>query len=125
MNKNSCYAFYGSLRQGMYNHDRFGNLECLFTEKLAGFKLFALERYPIAVATHNPAHIITIEVTRVIHRNTENEIHQLELNAGYYYDEVTVRGITVGIYLFHNSGTYTWVPHGDWVRYWNEKKLSA
>lgn len=125
MNKNSCYAFYGSLRQGMYNHTHFGNLECLFTEKLSGFKLFALERYPIAIATNNADDCITIEVTRVTNRKSENEIHQLELNAGYYYDEVTVRGITVGIYLFHDAGKNIEIPHGDWVRYWHEKNLVA
>jgi gamma-glutamylcyclotransferase (GGCT)/AIG2-like uncharacterized protein YtfP len=122
MNKNSCYAFYGSLRQGMYNHERFGNFEFLFTEKLHGYKLYALERYPIAVATHNPIDVITIEVMRVTNPITENEIHQLELNAGYYYDEVPVRGISVGIYLFHESSNYPLVPHGDWVKFWAEKK---
>jgi gamma-glutamylcyclotransferase (GGCT)/AIG2-like uncharacterized protein YtfP len=122
MNKNSCYAFYGSLRQGMYNHIRFWNLEYLFTEKLAGYKLYALEHYPIAVQTNVPSDVITIEVMRVTQPTTENEIHQLELKAGYYYDEVTVRGISVGIYLFHEGNTQTEVPHGDWVRYCSEKK---
>lgn len=122
MNKNSCYAFYGSLRKGMYNHIRFGNLEYLFTEKLAGYKLYALERYPIAIKTNVPSDTITVEVTRVSNPATENEIHQLELNAGYYYDEVTVRGISVGIYLFHDQGTFPEVPQGDWVTYFSEKK---
>lgn len=122
MNKNSCYAFYGSLRQGMYNHIRFGNLEYLFTEKLAGYKLYALERYPIAVQTNVPSDVIIIEAMRVTHPTTENEIHQLELNAGYYYDEVIVRGISVGIYLFHDAGSNAEVPYGDWVKYLSEKK---
>jgi gamma-glutamylcyclotransferase (GGCT)/AIG2-like uncharacterized protein YtfP len=121
MNKNSCYAFYGSLRQGMFNHTRFGNFEFLFTEKLAGYKLYALERYPIAVKTNEPSDVITIEVMRITHPQTENEIHQLELNAGYYYDEVMVRGISIGIYLFHESNGLPHVPHGDWVKFWNEK----
>jgi gamma-glutamylcyclotransferase (GGCT)/AIG2-like uncharacterized protein YtfP len=109
----------------MYNHTHFGNLECLFTEKIAGYKLFALERYPIAVQTHDPNDSITVEVTRVTNHTTENEIHQLELNAGYYYDEIIIRGITVGIYLFHDGGLNPEITHGDWVRYWQEKNLTA
>lgn len=106
----------------MYNHTRFGNFEFLFTEKLAGYKLYALQHYPFAVKTNESSDTITIEVMRVTNPQTENEIHQLELSAGYYYDEVTVRGITVGIYLFYNGHDNPIVPHGDWVKYWMEKK---
>lgn len=105
----------------MYNHTRFGNFEFLFTEKLAGYKLYALERYPIAVKTNEPSDAIIIEVMRITNPKTENEIHQLELNAGYYYDEATVRGISVGIYLFHESNGHPLVAHGDWVKYISEK----
>ena len=101
----------------MYNHIRFGNIEFLFTEKLAGFKLYALERYPFAIKTNEPSDSIIIEVAHITNAQTENEIHQLELSAGYYYDEVAVRGISVGIYLFQNSDHHTWVPHGDWVKF--------
>ena len=125
MNKHSCYAFYGSLRQGMYNHQIFEqHLHYLFTENLAGFRLYALERYPIAVKSESIRDVIKVEIFQVTDAETENKIHRLELNAGYYYDEVLVRGVLAGIYLFQKSGNHLLVPGGDWVQHVNKKWIN-
>src|SRR5689334_17457258 len=115
MNKDSCYAFYGSLRLGMYNHGRFQNhLTYLSTEIVPGFKLYALEHYPIAVKSNQQKDRITVEIMHIADPKTEIEIHQLELTAGYYYEDIEVRGITVGIYLFKENQTYPHIASGDW-----------
>lgn len=121
MNKDSCYAFYGSLRLGMYNHARFQNgLTYLSTEMVPGFRLYALEHYPIAVKS-NPSDNIIVELMRITTPKIENEIHQLELSAGYYYEDIEVRGITVGIYLFRENQNRLHIPAGDWVKFLKQK----
>lgn len=118
MNKDSCYAFYGSLRQGMYNHARFQNdLTFLSTEIVPGFKLYALERYPIAVKSNQSSDLIIVELMRITNPKNEIEIHLLELTAGYYYEDIEVSGITVGIYLFKENQNYPHIPTGDWVEF--------
>lgn len=122
MNRDSCYAFYGSLRQGMYNYKRYQkHLNYLFTENLSGFNLYALERYPIAVKTNSSADTIKVEVMQIIDPIIENEIHQLEMKAGYYYEEVFVGGLLAGIYLFHENGKSPLVPGGDWVQFFGQQ----
>ena len=123
MNKDSCYAFYGSLRQGLYNHVRFQNhLTYLSTEIVSGFRLYALEYYPIAVKSNQSSDLITVEIMRITDPKTEIEIHQLELTAGYYYEDIEVRGITVGIYLFQENQNKPLVSGGDWVQFLNQSR---
>ena len=58
-----------------------------------------------------------VEVFKILNCDTEAAIHQLEMNAGYYYDEVVIRGIRAGIYLFEHPRQFPLVECGDWVRY--------
>jgi gamma-glutamylcyclotransferase (GGCT)/AIG2-like uncharacterized protein YtfP len=123
MNKNSLYAFYGSLRTGMYNHEIYRqHLQYLFTENLVGFKLYALERYPIAIKTNLPTDTIKAEIFQITDKETEESIHQLELQAHYHYDEITIRNERVGIYLFAHAKNYPEVAGGDWIEYLNSRK---
>lgn len=122
MNKEHRYAFYGSLRRGMSNHRRYqAGLEYLFTETLAGYRLYALPAYPYAIKTGNPADVIIIEVHRALDEATERAVHDLEIGAGYFYDEVSVRDQTVGIYLFEEAGTEPFVEGGDWVKFFGSR----
>lgn len=122
LNKEHLYAFYGSLRKGMGNHERYKDgLEYLFTDTLAGFQLYALPGYPYAVKTASPGDFITVEVHRVINPATEHAIHDLEIGVGYVYDEVLVRGHTVGIYIFEKPGTEPLVEGGDWVKFFGSR----
>ncbi len=122
MNKDHLYAFYGSLRKGMSNYGRYkSGLEYLFTESLAGYQLYALPRYPYAVSTGDPSHIITVEVHRAMNPAIEGAIHTLEIGAGYSYREVLVRGQHVGIYLFEKAGAEPLVEGGDWVKFFGSR----
>lgn len=122
LNREHLYAFYGSLRKGMINHRRYmDGLEYLFTDTLAGFKLYALPGYPYAIKTGNPNHVITVEVHRAFDHAAERAIHNLEIGVGYVYDEVRIRGHLVGIYLFEKPGTEPLVEGGDWVKFFGSR----
>ena len=118
MNSNSLYAFYGSLRRGMMYYEVFKEgLQYQFSAKLPGFKLYALSEYPFAVKTGLPQDTIEIEVFKIIKPETERSIHNLEIEVGYYYDEVNVNAINAGISLYRHSGNYPEVKGGDWVKF--------
>jgi gamma-glutamylcyclotransferase (GGCT)/AIG2-like uncharacterized protein YtfP len=124
MNKNSRYAFYGSLRKGMYNYLRFEkHLTFLYSEEISGFQLYALEQYPAAIKTNDSIDTIKVEVMRVTNPAVETQIHELELSVGYYYDEVMIRDEMIGIYLFHRKeggslkSSRPLVADGDWVQF--------
>jgi gamma-glutamylcyclotransferase (GGCT)/AIG2-like uncharacterized protein YtfP len=123
MSKVAYYAFYGSLRKGMYNYELFkSHLEYQFTERLPGFRLHALSHYPIAVKSDSTDDLITVEIFALTDLETRNKIHQIEMDAGYYFEEIIVRGISAMIYLFENSSGYPLVPDGDWVRHFESMK---
>ena len=115
------YAFYGSLRRDMYNHEFYkSDLEYQFIERLSGFRLYSLTRYPVAVKTGLTEDRITVEIFRITNPETENKIHQLEIGAGYYLDETVVRGVNAGIFLFRDPQDYQLVSGGDWVKHLEE-----
>ncbi|HRI80437.1 MAG TPA: gamma-glutamylcyclotransferase [Cyclobacteriaceae bacterium] len=118
MNANSTYAFYGSLRMGMSNYDEFKEgLEFQFLTVIYGFQLYRMENYPYAVKTGNHADGITVEVFKVTNPEIEKSIHALELEVGYHYEEVEIRGNQVGIYLYKSAGPEPLVRHGDWAKF--------
>jgi len=118
VNPEALYAFYGSLRKGMSNHLRYGKgLDFLFQESVPGYKLHAMRYYPYAVKTENSNDVTVVEVYKISDPATERAIHALELSVGYYYDEVTIRGKRIGIYLFKKSGPDPLVKDGDWVKF--------
>jgi len=118
MNVDSLYAFYGSLRRGMMYHEVYKNgMDYQFSARLHGFKLYALEEYPFAVKTGQPSDSIVVEVFKITDPKTEKSIYELELEVGYYYDEVTVNAIAAGIYLYESPGNYPEVKGGDWVKF--------
>ena len=118
MNAHSTYAFYGSLRRGMSNYRYYEKgLEFLYMDVIPGYRLYALEEYPYAVRTGNPKDLLTVEVFRVGDPAVERDIHTLELEVGYFYDEVVLRNQPVGIYLFEKAGTEPLVKGGDWIKF--------
>lgn len=133
MNKNSIYAFYGSLRKGMYNYRHFEHhLEYLFTHDLPGYKMFALARFPLAVKTNQSTDIIKVEIMRITNPETEKQIHELELNEGYVYEGLKIRELEVGIYLFSESKdrnqptkTLEVIKTGDWVEFFGQNEWYA
>ena len=106
----------------MSNHRRYRRgLEWVFTEALSGYRLHAMRWYPYAVKTDDPNDITIAEVYRITDAKTEQAIHDLELSVGYFYDEVVLRNLLVGIYLYRESGTEPSVKGGDWVKFFGSK----
>jgi gamma-glutamylcyclotransferase (GGCT)/AIG2-like uncharacterized protein YtfP len=122
MNTKSLYAFYGSLRRGMMYYEVYKDgLEYQFSARVEGFKLYALKDYPFAIKTSQPKDIIVVEVFKVINSDTEKKIHELELGVGYYYDEIKIKSVATGIYLFHSPENYPEVEGGDWVKFFGSR----
>lgn len=121
MNKNHLYAFYGSLRKGMYNYEHFKDgMEYIQTVEISGFQLFSLGSYPCVIRTDDSKDKLTIDLFTVTGA-MEGRIHRMEVGAGYGYDEVEVNGRTFGIYTYDHSALSRLkerrVPGGDWVKH--------
>ena len=103
---------------GMSNYNDFkDSLDFRFLTMIHGFQLYEMEHYPYAVRTNSPSDHITVEVFKVTSPVIEKSIHELELEVGYYYDEVEILGKHVGIYLFRKVGHEPLVKGGDWVKF--------
>jgi gamma-glutamylcyclotransferase (GGCT)/AIG2-like uncharacterized protein YtfP len=116
MNATAQYAFYGSLRKGMINYERYKDgLEYLFSARLKGFRLFSMGEYPCAVEAPGSENSIVVEVFKVKNPAIEREIYDMELSVGYHFKEVRINHQLVGIYLYAAAGNYPEVIGGDWV----------
>lgn len=124
-NKEHNYAFYGSLRSGMYNHSfhREG-MEYHKTVVIPGFKLFSLGAYPCAIFTGDGDDKLTVDLFTVT-GSTEYNIYRMEIGAGYEYMEVPIDGKNFGIYVYPTSSLSRLegrnVPDGDWVKHLQSK----
>ena len=119
MNRNSQYAFYGSLMMGMENYVLYGkHLKFLRTVQLEGFRMFTLKQYPYVIRSNDFNHRIAAELYKVIDPKTEQSIHEMELEEGYIFSEVDIAGDKFGIYLFDNHVVDSAeVINGDWRSY--------
>lgn len=121
MNIDSTYAFYGSLRRGMSNYEIFKNdLRYQYSARVKGLQLFSLGPYPFARESSNLADSILVEVFKITNPVTEQQIHQLEIDADYYFKEVGLGRTKVGIYLFSTDKNYPQVLNGDWVDFFRK-----
>jgi len=119
MNRNSQYAFYGSLMMGMENYLLYEkHLKFLRTVQLDGFRMFSLKQYPYVIRTNDSNDRIAAELYKVIDAKTEQSIHELELEEGYIFSEVDIAGDKFGIYLFNTKVVDSAeVINGDWRSY--------
>lgn len=116
------FAFYGSLRRGMENYRRYqDNLRYLGTQRIQGFSLFALKDYPYAIRVSDPESEIVIEVFQIPDAGIREEIHQLELEAGYTLEIIQLLGINTGIYLYEKCVNNLRVEGGDWVKFFGKE----
>jgi gamma-glutamylcyclotransferase (GGCT)/AIG2-like uncharacterized protein YtfP len=114
----SLYAFYGSLRRGMENYEPLkSNLRYQFSAWLTGYQLYSLGPYPFAIRTGSPTDKILVEVFEVANLETEQTIDQIEMDAGYFRDTITIDGHSVKLYLYKNKADYPFVFGGDWVKF--------
>lgn len=119
------FAFYGSLRRGMENYSAYEDeLEYLFSARLKGYRLHSLGEYPFAVRTSDDD-AITVEVFQTTSESAASGIHQLEIDAGYECEEISIDGLKVKIYLYRDHGNYREVDGGDWVTFFRERGSKA
>ena len=117
----SVFAFYGSLRRGMENHILHKNhLKYLFSARLRGYSLYSRGEFPIAVKTSGANDSIVVELFSIADRDTREMIHKLEMDEGYYLENITINGTEAGIYLFRSPENYQPVRSGDWVTFFRE-----
>lgn len=118
MNKDGLYAFYGTLRIGMENHALFQRgMKFLDKVVLNGFRLLSLGEYPYAIKSPNTEHIVIAELFR-LEDSTARSIHEMELEAGYYYDELQIDRNKYGIYLFSEANPFDEeITSGDWTSF--------
>jgi gamma-glutamylcyclotransferase (GGCT)/AIG2-like uncharacterized protein YtfP len=117
----SVFAFYGSLRRGMENHDLHGDhLKYLFSARLRGYRLYSRGEFPVAIKSASNADSIVVELFSIVDRSTREMIHKLEMDEGYYLEKINVDGIDAAIYLYESPGKYKHVEGGDWVTFFRE-----
>jgi Uncharacterized conserved protein len=113
------YLFYGSLRKGMSLHQRFeSDLEYHYSLWLKGYELYALEDYPFAIKSNDPETKILVDVFEIKSQQTVDEIHQIEMAAGYFFEVIKLNDTKAGIYLFENHANEPKVEGGDWVNFY-------
>jgi gamma-glutamylcyclotransferase (GGCT)/AIG2-like uncharacterized protein YtfP len=123
MNKHSIYAFYGSLRRGMALHKKFeSDLQYKFSIWLPGYELYSLGPYPCAVQTQNMANKILVEVMLVTNPDVARQIFDIEINAGYFFQNIQIKNEPVGIYLYKQATNNSKVIGGDWVTFFGEQR---
>lgn len=114
-------AFYGSLRKGCYNYERFKDG---LTEKgqsvISGFRLYSLGAYPCIIRSDNPEDKVVVDLFEA-DEATFNRIHRMELGAGYDAEEVELNNENYVIYTFPPSMsefyTRNRVSDGDWLKH--------
>lgn len=117
------YLFYGTLRTGMANYQHFkSNLASKGLIILNGFKLFAKKDYPYAVQSDSRKDKIVAEKMEVQTLEAQRAIFKLEIQAGYYYDELLIGKQKFGIFLYSQQNPKDpQIIDGDWVNYTAKK----
>jgi len=116
MNSDSQYAFYGTLRRGEENYALYRqDLIYLRTVILPGYKMYSLREYPYIIKSEKLVDTIVADLFKITSAETEQMIHEMELEAGYVFSEVEIADIKFGIYLFKaKNENHPEVGSGDW-----------
>ena len=114
----NLYAFYGSLRRGLHNHERFApHLHYRFSSWIKGYQLYSFGDFPFAFKTLQQENRILVEVFEINDAETQKQIDDLELGYGYYFEMIEIDGQPVKIYLYNEKANYPLVSGGDWVKF--------
>lgn len=117
----SLYAFYGSLRRGMRLHNQFKNdLLYSYSAWVKGYNLYSLGNYPFAVKSSDLSHKILVEVTEIMNAETEKNIQDIEIAAGYYAEKIQIGNDQVTIFLFEEAANNLRIESGDWVNFFRQ-----
>lgn len=122
-------AFYGSLRNELYNSRRFdlpNKSEFLGITRINGYALYSLGPYPAVYPAENCS-VIT-EVRRFSGKQQleiARSIDYMELFGGYHREyvdlEIEEKKIRGFLYVYDEKPQTEEIEHGDWVRYLKEK----
>lgn len=106
----------------MENHSHFASsLQYICTCRLAGYELYSLDDYPYAVRTDDPGESILVELFRIRDDQTRRAIHEMEIEAGYFLDQIRVADHLVSIYSYKIKGSDPKVNSGDWVEFFGKQ----
>lgn len=94
------HLFYGSLRSGQYNFNRFGpgTQKYIKTLRIPGFKMVNLGYYPCVTESDNLQDEITVELHEVSEGAAE-KIYFMEKGAGYLPKYIEIDGEKCVIYF--------------------------
>jgi gamma-glutamylcyclotransferase (GGCT)/AIG2-like uncharacterized protein YtfP len=122
MNKDGLYVFYGTLRLSMENHTFYADgMNYIDTVTLPGYRLISLGDYPYAVATGDLSNKIKAELFR-LNEQQAKAIYEMELEAGYYYEDIQIGQKKYGIFLFSQvNPDDEEISSGDWEEYVRER----
>ena len=125
-------ALYGSLRNGLYNNQRFdlpNRSEFLGTAIVPGYSLYSLGPYPAVYPSENGS--VVAEVRRFSGKKQleiAKSIDYMELFGGYHREyvdlELTEKKLRGVIYVYDEKPEKEKIQHGDWAKYLKERELS-
>lgn len=124
-------AFYGTLRKGEGNYNRFDldkAADFHGTTIVEGYTMMSLGGYPMIFPAAKTEKI-TVDLFTVNDERAAEGIKRMELGAGYKEEEIQVNGETYTLYVSRSGQPDKWmnpIPGGDWVKYnterWNASK---
>lgn len=95
---------YGTLKMGFYNHNRFGFDQKSFywgEAVLKGALMYDLGSYPCIVLTGKENDLVHGELYEIFDSSCDNNIHNMEVGAGYRKELVDINGISTAVYVYN------------------------
>ena len=83
--------------------------------------MYSLAEYPYAIKSDNLDQTIVVDLFRIRSREIQMEIHDMEIEAGYFQDIINLKEGSASIYLFKDRGNDFKVKNGDWVEFFGRK----
>ena len=112
------FGFYGSLRKGFYNYDRFKldkNAKFIEAIELQGYAMYDLGSYPAIKKTNEDSDNVYLEIYEIKDNYISDMIDRMELGAGYTAKDISIKGDKVRIYVMaHIPQTYDKIKNGIW-----------
>ncbi len=96
------------------------DLHYVYSAWLKGYELYSLGNYPCAIKSSDPAHKILVEVMLISELETEKNICDIEIEAGYYAEKIQVGDDQVTIFLFEEAANNLRIKSGDWVTFFGQ-----
>lgn len=113
--------FYGSLKKGFYNFDRFNlseNARFIKEATLSGAKMYDLGQYPCISLSNDPADKVKGEIYEYLDNSTEVEIRFMELTSHFREKQMLIDGHFVSVFIFVGEipDYFKRVESGEWIK---------